>query len=71
MSFDFNYGKKTGVTTFKKRVAEICKILQAYELHVRAWVQASTLPAPDKVAILSIIDAVDAGCAAVKALPDD
>lgn len=71
MTININYGRRTGVTTFKKRVAEMCKLFHIFEPSIRAWVAASSLSTSDKDNIYTMIDAVNTACNAVKTLPDD
>jgi hypothetical protein len=71
MPIDFNYGRRTGVTTFKKRTAELCDLFRKFQPTIEAWVSTSGLSTSDKAAISSLISAVNAACDAVKKLPDD
>lgn len=68
---DFSYGKRTGVTSFKSTVQELCENLLKFQPNIINWVNSSSLSSGDKALIFALIAAVNAGCAAVKALPDD
>ena len=73
MSIDLNYGRRTGVTSFKGAVGEVCETLHKFEPLIKAWVNSSAagLSAPDQALIIALIAAVDLACAAVKAMKDD
>ncbi len=71
MPVDTQYGRKTGVTTFKGTMTEVCENLHKYEVFIVNWINGSALSTAQKTNLLNAIAAVDAACAAVKALPDD
>jgi len=65
------YGKRTGVTSFKQTIKEVCELLRKFQPTIVAWINASTLDATDKALAITAISAVNAACAAIQALPDD
>lgn len=71
MSIDFNYGRRTGVTSFKKIIQEFCENLAKYQGFITAWIAGSGLPVAQQNELNNIINAINAGCDAAKALPDD
>lgn len=73
MSFDFNYGKRTGVTSFKQQVAELCELFRKFQVPIQNWVHSSGagLSTSEQALIDNLIGAVNAACAAVQAMVDD
>ena len=71
MPIDFNYGRRTGVTTFKHRVALMCNLFRKFQPEIENWINTSTLGSSDKTNLLAIISAINTGCDSAKRLPDD
>lgn len=71
MPTDMQYGRRTGVTSFKQLALELCETLRKFEPYIKTWVNARGGSPSDIALILALIQAADAACAAVKALPDD
>jgi uncharacterized membrane protein (DUF441 family) len=71
VAIDFNYGRRTGVTTFKKIIQEFCENLAKYQGFITAWIAGSGLTVAQQTQLTNLIAAVNAACDASKQLPDD
>lgn len=68
MTFDLNYQRRTGVTTFRSLALEICEELLKFQPLIVLWINnpASGLAASDITLILALIAAANAACASLK-----
>ena len=64
------YGKKTGVTTLRRDVALLCRLLLRYGAKIRAWVNTS-VDAAYRAETLAILDSLNTLCTILQATPDD
>lgn len=64
------YGKRTGVTTLKREITFICRLLLRYGTKIRAWVNTAVDPA-FRAEALSILDSLNTLCTILTAAPDD
>lgn len=64
------YNKKTGVTTLRKEIAFVCRLLLTYGAKIRNWVNTVVDPAY-RTETLAILDSLNTLCTILQSTPDD
>ena len=59
---------KTGLQTFARLIIRFCKFFHRYEYSLKAAINALSISAADKAALIAAVDAIEGACSIARAI---